>query len=88
MRRYGWLLAVAGLVAGCGSSAPSGMKVSCTNGTSVEPISRFEVRQTPAVGSKPAGVTIQYPDPMHSDQTGALTLAPGDRCTATFSTKS
>jgi len=88
MSRYVWLLAVGALLAGCGSSAPSGLKISCSNGTSVEPVPRFEVRQTPAVGSKPPGVTIQYPDPLHSDQTGTLTLAPGDRCNASFSTKS
>jgi hypothetical protein len=88
MFRYGWKLTLVCLLAGCGSSAPLGMKVSCTNGTSVEPVPRFEVRQVPAVGSNAPTAMISYPDPLHPDQTGTLTLAPGERCTATLSTKS
>jgi hypothetical protein len=64
------------------------MKLSCTNGTSVEPLPRFEVRQVPAIGNNPPTANITYPDPLHSDQTGSLPLAPGERCTATLSTKS
>jgi hypothetical protein len=88
MFRCGLLLFVVGLLSSCGSSTPSGMKIACSRGTSVEPLPKFEVRQVPAIGSNAPSALLSYPDPLHPDQTGTLTLAPGERCAVTPSTKS
>lgn len=87
MYRVGLLLAAGAVLVGCGSTSQTGMRISCTNGISVEPLAHFEVRQVPAIGPNPPSASISYPDPLHRDQTGSLTLAPGERCTATISTK-
>jgi len=81
MTRYGLWLALIFLLSGCGSSSSSGMKVACTRGTSIQPLTRLEVRQVPAVGTTAPTAILLYPDPLHSDQTGTLTLGPGERCT-------
>jgi hypothetical protein len=75
-------------LSGCGSSdSKLGMKLSCSRGTSVEPLTRLEIRQVPAVGSTAPSATLTYPDPLHSDQTGTLTLGVGERCTLAPATK-
>ena len=87
MTRCGLWLVLIGLLSGCGSSSPTGMKVSCTGGTSIQPLTRLELRQVPPTTTAPATATLSYPDPLHSDQTGTLTLGPGERCSVAPATQ-
>jgi hypothetical protein len=80
-------LAIVALLTGCGSSPPAGMKISCSGGTSVQPLNRFQVDQVPPTPGKPPTAALTYRDPLHPDQTGTITLAPGEHCTVEPSTK-
>jgi hypothetical protein len=89
MTRYVLMVALLSMaLIGCSSSdSKPGMKVSCTRGTSVQPLTSLEIRQVPAVGAAPPTAMLSYPDPLHTDQTGTLTLGVGERCTVAPATK-
>ena len=69
-----------GGLGGCGSSDLPGMKISCSGGSSVQPIAKLEVRQVPATAQTGASAQLIYPDPLHTTKSGTLTLAPGEHC--------
>ena len=76
-----------GALAGCGSDTPSGLRVVCSRGTSVEPVARVEVRAQPGSAQAPAQAVLIYQDPLNKSQTANLRVDPGDNCVVTLANK-